>query len=444
VNRRASLHCSRIDPGHVLKHAMPQRYLIVGVTALAAFWMYIDRVCFSTMAKSIQADLSVTDDQKADILGAFFLTYALFQIPIGILADRFGPRLVLTISIAAWSTVTALTGFATSFTTLMVIRLLLGITEAGAYPAAAGLVKSWAKPSERGRFNSAIALGGRLGGAVAPWMTAGLAIVLVGWGFSTWANPSRVNWRGVFVIYGLCGLAVAILFWVVVRDRPLGAASPIVTNGSVFAEIRTLAIQIVRLAKNRVMWLFGFAQLGVNIGWAFLITLLPDYLAERYNVQLEDRGAMQSVILATGCVGMIVGGLTADWLRRTLGPRWGRALPLAGTMTGCAALCLVATQMTDPWAATAVLAMMAFLVDLGIPFIWAFAQDVGGRTVGAALGWGNMWGNLAAWRSPSLLTQLKVSSGWDTAFAVCGGFFIAAALCGLFLDASKPIDADDA
>jgi len=188
------------------------------------------------------------------------------------------------------------------------------------------------------------------------------------------------------------------------------------------------------------MWLFGFVQLGVNIGWAFLITLLPDYLDERFVVTLDERGLMQSVILTSGCVGMIVGGLTTDWYRELFGPRWGRAIPLGLTLSGCAMLCYSVSFAMDPWAVTVVLAAMAFLVDLGIPCIWAFAQDVGGRKVGAALGWGNMWGNLAAWQSPILLTAIKNSEGWDTAFVVCGTFFVAAAICGLSLNATKIVD----
>ena len=420
---------------------MPQRYVIVGITAVAALWMYIDRVCFSILARSIQTDLGIPDEQKADALGAFFLTYALFQIPTGLLADRFGPRLVLTISIAAWSFVTGMTAFATGFTGLIAIRLVLGITESGAYPAAAGLVKRWALPDERGRFNSIVALGGRAGGAVAPWMTAGLAILLAGWGLQSWqGSSSGANWRGVFVIYGACGLVVALLFWLLVRDTPDSTlASPVAIRKSFGAELRIIIRGILRLARSRVMWFFGLVQLGVNIGWAFLVTLLPDYLSERFQVPLEDRGTMQSVILATGCLGMIVGGLTADWFRRKLGPRWGRAVPLGFTLAGCAAMCFCVPLLSDPWAVVGVLAAMAFLVDLGIPSIWAFAQDVGGRNVGAALGWGNMMGNLAAWRSPILLTQVKLAAGWDIAFVVCGAAFVGACLCGLMLDATNPI-----
>jgi MFS family permease len=82
---------------------------------------------------------------------------------------------------------------------------------------------------------------------------------------------------------------------------------------------------------------------------------------------------------------------------------------------------------------------MAFLVDLGIPSIWAFAQDVGGRHVGAALGWGNMWGNLGAAVSPVALQLLRDSYGWDVAFAVCAVCFLCGAGTGLQLNALIPV-----
>src|SRR5947209_8474799 len=117
----------------------PRRYVIVGVTAVAALWMYIDRVCVSTLIDPIQADLGLTPRQKGFALGAFFYAYALLQVPAGALADRFGRRAVLAACVAGWSAVTAATGFVGGFAALLAVRLLLGASEAGAYPAAAGL-----------------------------------------------------------------------------------------------------------------------------------------------------------------------------------------------------------------------------------------------------------------------------------------------------------------
>ncbi len=433
---------------------MPQRYLIVGITAVAAMWMYIDRVCFSTLADPAQQDLGMTDEQKESILSAFFFTYALFQIPMGSLADRFGARLVLTVSIAAWSLVTAATGFVNGFVTLFAIRLLLGITEAGAYPAAAGLVKNWARPDERGRFSSVVALGGRIGGAASPQLTAWLAVALGGVVLVTTSfgpNPSGVNWRGVFLIYGLCGLVVALLFWMFVRDRPDQSAQIPVAAGTIDDEWHamppletpaplTFIQRVGVLARSRNMWLSGGAQFGVNIGWAFVVTLLPSYLNQVFQVPLEKRGEMQSVVLYVGCVGMITGGIVTDILRKKLGPRLGRSVPIGATLSGCAVALFLIPAFSTPWAVVAALGAMAFLVDFHNPSIWSFAQDVGGRNVGSALGWGNMWGNFGASLSPKLLGTFSRAYGWDATFILCGVIFTLAAVCGFMLNATVPIE----
>jgi MFS family permease len=425
---------------------MPYRYFIVGITSLAALWMYIDRVCFSTLADPAQADLGGWRDQKEFILSAFFFTYALFQIPMGTLADVFGQRLVLTISIAAWSLVTAATGFVDGFFTLLIVRLLLGITESGAYPAAAGLVKNWALPSERGRFSSAVALGGRSGGAAAPYLTAWLAVALAGVAIvSIGSNPSGVNWRGVFILYGLCGLIVAVLFWIVVRDRPRAAPGVAAPPKETFSRRMSGILRgLGRMVLSGNMWYFGLLQFGVNLGWAFVVTLLPTYLKDIHHASLESRGQMQSVVLITGCVGMILGGIITDGLWRWLGPRKGRSLPVGLAMTGCAAALFLVPILPNAWAVVAALGMMAFLVDMSNPSIWSFAQDVGGRNVGAALGWGNMLGNFGAAASPLVIGQLSRSAGWDATFMVCGAVFAGSALCGFLLDATKPVDGEGA
>jgi len=442
---------------------MPRSTTIVLVTALAAFWLYIDRVCFSTLAGPMKQELLLPEqvagsvgvpaaDEAADAaarkrwadgrmsfaLGAFFLTYALFQIPMGSLADRHGARLVLALSIAAWSAVTMATGFVTGFLPLVGIRLLLGVTEAGAYPAAAGLVKTWVGPGRRGLASSTVALGGRLGGAVAPWLTATLDAALAGGFMADWSPPSgsgaAANWRGVFVLYGLCGLAMAVLFWAVVRDRPAGepAAGPAAADGGLLAHAGTLA-------RDRNMWLFGGLEFAVNLGWAFVVTLLPTYLAEAFGTPLDQVGRMQSVALGIGCVGMFFGGVFTDALRSRLGPRLGRSVPVGLAVAGCGLSFLAIPFLPTVWLVVVAMGAMAFLVDMHGPGVWSFAQDVGGRNVGAALGWGNMWGNIGAALSPIVLTQIRQQASWNTAFVVAGCVLLLGAVCGFLLDATKPV-----
>jgi MFS transporter, ACS family, glucarate transporter len=417
------------------------RYIIVGVTAVAALWMYIDRVCFSTLSPNIGADLGIGPKDMSFVLGAFFLTYALFQIPIGSLADVYGPRVVLTIAIVAWSLCTAVTSLAGGAAALLAVRLCLGICESGAYPAAAGLIRKWSSASERGRLSSFVAFGGRFGGAVAPALTGVVALDLLG-------DPvtRTAEWRGVFLLYGVLGLLAAAAFWMLVRDTPAkhpmanaAEAARVPPAGPVQHSPTPWALRLLALATSRNMWLFGATQFFVNVGWIFLITSMPGYLKDRFQVDLADIKWMQTVPLVASCIGTLCGGFFADLMFKSFGPRWGRVLPIASVMILCAIMYVIAIQMPTAWGVVTALAVMAFLVDLGVPSIWAFAQDVGGRHVGAALGWGNMWGNFGAAVSPVMLQMVRESLGWDAAFAVCAACFVCGVVTALNLNATVPV-----
>jgi MFS transporter, ACS family, glucarate transporter len=417
------------------------RYTVVAVTAVAAMWMYIDRVCFSTLAPAIGADLGIPPGEMSWVLGAFFFTYALFQIPIGALADRYGPRLILTVSIVAWSLCTAATPLAAGAFGLLAVRLCLGVCESGAYPAAAGLVRRWASTEERGRLSSIVAFGGRIGGAIAPLVTVWAAVRWLG-------NPAtgEENWQGVFLLYGGLGLLAAIAFWSIARDSPTlhpwtndAEAKRVPPACGAHPSLVDSLTNLVALTVSRNMWLMGFSQFLLNVGWAFLITNMPGYLKDRFGVSTKVIGDMQTVALTASCVGMVCGGFFADHMFNLLGPRWGRSAPISIVLFLCAIAYFVATQMTTAWGVVAALAAMAFLVDLAVPSVWAFAQDVGGRQVGAALGFGNMLGNFGAALSPIALQLIRTDFGWDVAFMTCCGCFIVAGVCGLNLNATIPV-----
>ena len=134
------------------------RHRIIGVTMLMAFILYLDRICMGEIVKSVSfhKDLGLSKEQIGRILGSFFFAYALFQVPAGWASDRFGARPMLTIYIVLWSLFTAMTGFVSGFTGLLMARLLCGVAEAGAYPTAMALIRKWvpfigrARQRERG------------------------------------------------------------------------------------------------------------------------------------------------------------------------------------------------------------------------------------------------------------------------------------------------------
>ena len=285
--------------------------------------------------------------------------------------------------------------------------------------------------------------------------------------------PSEVGklytngWRPVMFIYGAVGIAVAFLFWIVVRDRPEAHPSCNRAEQMLIASGRPVGspsphgkagnVPWIPLLKSRSMWLCCVMQVGTNIGWVFLVTWLPRYLVDVHQVPILERGLMTSVPLVVGIVGMLAGGRLTDWMVLKFGVRWGRGLPMMLTRFSAAlgyvivfglAMLPDGSPLKTPWMFIAAFSLVAFSTDLGTASIWAFNQDVGGRYVGSILGWGNMWGNLGAGISPPLiydyfLGETPLVSDWNTMFLVCAGAFVVSGLCGLGVDASIPIAPPD-
>ena len=151
----------------------------------------------------------------------------------------------------------------------------------------------------------------------------------------------------------------------------------------------------------------SFSEFGANLGWAFVVTLLPDYLVETFAVPIEERGTMASVPLMVGSLGMLAGGWLTDFLTRRLGLRWGRAAPNSLSKFISAAAFLACLWLPSAWGVVAAMAVMAVTTDIAVPTVWAFSQDIGGRHAGAALGFSNMWGNMGAALSPVVLAGAR-------------------------------------
>ncbi len=599
------------------------RYRVVAVTTLMSVLLYLDRFCISFAEVFIKEDLRLTDTQVGWMLSAFFWTYALGQVPCGWLADRFGARVMLTMYILLWSLFTGLTGAAGVFSALLAMRFGFGLGQAGAYPTSANLVSKWIPFSGRGSASSIIAFGGRMGGALAPLLTALLIVQFVPQSTSSLiqttdllnvprlcyemrhgrdpSNPAeqagprdlaartgedmaarfsedaaalvergaivharllksteepaagqglpevasadaldvsilaaalseqmgrhdlfavedtaglplsreaksllqadpkelgdsqiqRLNrlilesiypesikkvygggWRYVMLCYGLIGVFIALFFWWMVRDRPadhtscnpreieliqsgrpVGASSP---GGAVGR------VPIRRLLTSVSMWLNCLMQWCTNVGWVFLVTWLPRYLATVHQVPVEQRGLMAFIPLVVGWAGMLLGGRLTDYMVKPLGLRWGRALPISLSRFLAMSAYLVCLFEPSPWMAVAAFSVVAFATDMGTGSVWAFMQDVGGRYVGSVLGWGNMWGNLGAAVTPPLLIWIVSSSAewelpatlawivgeginrnWNLAFLTCAAAFLIAGVASLGMNASVPVVPED-
>ena len=144
------------------------RFKVMAMLCVLSFLTYYDRNCIVRAQLSIQSSLGIDDLGMGKVFGAFFLAYAIFEIPGGWLGDRVGARFTLTRIVLAWSLFTALTGAATGLYTLILYRFLFGMGEAGAYPNMARIQSRWLPLPERALFGGLLWLTARWGAAFAP------------------------------------------------------------------------------------------------------------------------------------------------------------------------------------------------------------------------------------------------------------------------------------
>jgi MFS family permease len=193
-------------PGAGAARATRTRWWMLGLFSLMYLICYLDRGIISVAQPEMRRDFGLSLGQMGLVLAAFTWAYAIGQIPIGWLGDRFGPKRVLTVLISATSACAILTGAAVGLGSLFAARFLLGIAEAGAFPVASRGMQLWFAPGERGRIQGITHFFSRFAVAITP-LTAGSLLVAYGW-------------RVMFYVFGAIGFGWVAAFWWFYRERP--------------------------------------------------------------------------------------------------------------------------------------------------------------------------------------------------------------------------------
>jgi len=426
------------------------RFRVVALCLAMAVLLYLDRFALTPITSTILTELAFDEQQFGRVVGAFFLVYAFCQVPAGWLSDRLGARWMLALFVALWSLATIGLALANSLIAFAGMRMLLGAAQAGAYPAAAGLLKRWIPLASRGRANTMVSTGGRGGHLIALFLTPALALAalhLLGW--------QAGGWRLALGLYGLLGLAWALLFVWVYRDSP--AEHPWCND----AERRLIGDErpatrptvsdyrrfVVALLTSREMLLMCVINVAINIGWIFLVTWLPRYISVQYGDELSRYTRQPEVVIGllavlpamASIVGGLCGGAATDLLVRRYGRTWGRRLPGLTAGAIVSGLYLAATQCSTWLSFLAVIIAIAFIIDFGLGASWASFQDIGGRQVAVVLGVGNMCGNLGAAFFGSYIGTLASGGHWTAVFVIAAvAMGINAASWALF-NAARPI-----
>ncbi|TPW10759.1 MAG: major facilitator superfamily protein, partial [Halothiobacillaceae bacterium] len=194
---------------------MPVRYNILALLFLISLLTFLDRVNISVAGTFINAAYHFSSVQYGLIFSAFVFGYMLFQLPGGYLADRFGPRRVLTWAIIWWSIFTLLTALAGEiatatllgvFTSFVLIRFLIGLGEGVAYPASSKMVSLWIPQQQRAFANGVLLAGIGVGSALTPPLI-------------TWII-GQYGWQSAFYLCGGLGFLVALGWYLYARDNP--------------------------------------------------------------------------------------------------------------------------------------------------------------------------------------------------------------------------------
>ncbi len=275
------------------------RYTVLAFLCALSFLTYFDRVCIVRAQGDIQHDLHIDDTRMGWIFSAFWLAYALFEIPGGWLAERFGARRTLTRIVLAWSLFTALSGSATGFLSLLAFRFFFGVGEAGAYPGIARVQSRWLPASAQGRASGLLWLVARWGAAFSPILFGSLLRAIDTHSFrSAIANiPYLSNlpaWRMGFISCGLAGLVWVGLFYPWFRDDP--AEKPSVNNAertliaanrpASDSETHSKTPRHIWLAMltSRNLWALSLGYVFGNFGWSFFVSWLPRFLLEVHHI----------------------------------------------------------------------------------------------------------------------------------------------------------------
>ncbi len=282
------------------------RWRIPAVLAVTVLINYLDRNNLSLAIPRLAQEFGWSDREVGSkgelLLAAFFLSYALSNMLLSPVAERLGPKRSVMLAIGAFSLVTMLSApFGSSFTALIVLRLLLGLAEGVHIPMLSTIISRWFLPNERSRANATWGSGILLSTAIAPIILVPLIQVL--------------GWRLTFAVLGLGGMLLSIpLVYFLVQDQP--PCEGWQGTDGITTHDQTRRTSLSRYRRDRRFW---FAVVGgsLNAFCAFgLLNWLPTYFNRAKGIDFEQLGWSLALVFTTGIVGIALMAYLGDKLQQ--------------------------------------------------------------------------------------------------------------------------------
>jgi MFS family permease len=350
---------------------------VVLLLAAVLFLNYVDRGALPTALHHIQQDLHLTFSQLGVLGSAFFWTYALMQIPMGWLAERYGAHRVLAFGLATWALATMLVGVVSGFGLVLALRLLLGVGESVGFPCMSKILASTVPSQSLGVANGIIAFAYLMGPVVGTFLGGVLM--------------STYGWRATFVIFGAVSL-LWLLPWsrVRVQHRPEGERSTqIATTGMIL--------------KQRALWGTGLGHFSSNYTFYFMLSWLPLYLVHERGFSDSQMTRFASAAYFVNAVFAMGGGWAIDrYIARGGSTNFGYKLVMGSTHFG-AIICMLCMALGPRPVALASIFIYQALCGISSPGVFAVSQIIAGpAAAGRWVGIQNTIGNLAGIVAPAL------------------------------------------
>jgi predicted MFS family arabinose efflux permease len=337
-----------------------RRYVLAMIVVVAIF-NYLDRQILSMLLEPLKLEFGLSDTQLGFLSGfSFSVFYALFSLSLARAADTANRSSLIAIVTALWSVMTAACGLAVGFWSLLAARLVVAVGESGSSPASQALISDYYTP-------------GRRGGAMGVYAAGIYVGILLGFLLGGWITQS-MGWRTAFVVVGLPGLLVALLFRLTVKEPPRGAsegvAGPAATS---FTQREAYRYMWSRRSFRFIPIAMGFASCVTygNLVWA------PSVFIRSYHMNAAHVGTWLALTAgAAGMVGAYYGGRLCDWVVRTSGEaRWYMWLPAAG-MALALPLFAIVYLLPNPSVALALFSVPWILSNFWIAPTFALVQSL--------------------------------------------------------------------
>lgn len=394
------------------------RWYFVALILIAGVVNYLDRSTLSIGNTTIAQELNLSKVQMGLLLSAFSWPYAIANLPAGYLIDRFGPKKMFMAAAVSWSVVAVATSFASSFATLYICRVLLGVAESPFFSAGLKASQHWFGKHERSLPVSIINTGSQLGNAIAPPL---LTFLLLAHG-----------WRWMFAIIGVAGLVVAAIWWFSYRDPSLEEERAI-KGGSEDDLAELEAEESASSDAPRASW---FSLLATPNTWYMIagafgifytvwvyLTWLPGYLEESRGFSLSQTGWLAALPFICGIAGVLTGGfISTRLISGGMHAVRARKIPIVGGAAVAAFAVMPVAYVDSATLSIVLLCIGYFAAQIPIGNVWTLAADIAEPHQVASLGSiQNFGGFLGAAVAPIVTGAILDATGTYNLVFLVGG-----------------------